>query len=64
VYNVRRPRVVGRDTRLPDLVILFSTLGGIIRFGPIGLIVGPILAGLFNTWWEIFGIAYLMGPAR
>jgi predicted PurR-regulated permease PerM len=40
-----------------DLVILFSTLGGIITFGPIGFIVGPILAGLFITSWEIFGLA-------
>lgn len=58
VDNVLRPRLVGRDTRMHDLVILFATLGGIITFGPIGFIVGPILAGIFITSWEIFGIAY------
>lgn len=57
VDNVLRPRLVGHDTRMHDLVILFSTLGGIITFGPIGFIVGPILAGLFITSWEIFGLS-------
>jgi predicted PurR-regulated permease PerM len=58
VDNLLRPRLVGRDTRMHDLLILFSTLGGIIAFGPIGFIVGPIVAALFVTSWEIFGVAY------
>ncbi len=58
VDNILRPRLVGRDTKMHDLVILFSTLGGIIMLGPIGFILGPILAGLFITSWQIFGIAY------
>jgi predicted PurR-regulated permease PerM len=58
VDNVLRPRLVGRDTKMHDLVILFSTLGGIIAFGPVGFIIGPILAGLFVTSWEIFAVAY------
>ena len=58
VDNVLRPRLVGRDTKMHDLVILFSTLGGILAFGPVGFIIGPILAGLFVTCWEIFGVAY------
>ncbi len=58
VDNVLRPRLVGRDTKMHDLMILFSTLGGIITFGPIGFIVGPILAGLFVTSWEIFAVSY------
>jgi hypothetical protein len=41
-----------------DLMILFSTLGGILAFGPVGFIVGPVLAGLFVTSWEIFGVAF------
>jgi predicted PurR-regulated permease PerM len=58
VDNVLRPRLVGRDTKMHDLLILFSTLGGLIVFGPVGFIVGPILAGLFITVWEMFGRAY------
>jgi predicted PurR-regulated permease PerM len=58
VDNLLRPRLVGRDTKMHDLVILFSTLGGILSFGPVGFIIGPILAGLFVTSWEIFAVAY------
>jgi predicted PurR-regulated permease PerM len=58
VDNVLRPRLVGRDTKMHDLMILFSTLGGILLFGPIGFIIGPILAGVFVTSWEIFAVAY------
>ena len=58
VDNILRPRLVGRDTKMHDLVILFSILGGILTFGPIGFIIGPIIAGLFVTSWSIFDTAY------
>ena len=58
VDNVLRPRLIGRDTKMHDILILFSTLGGLVTFGPVGFIVGPVLAGLFVTSWEIFGNAY------
>ncbi len=58
IDNVMRPWLVGRDTRMHDLMILFSTLGGLLAFGPSGFIVGPILAALFVTIWEIFGTAF------
>jgi predicted PurR-regulated permease PerM len=58
IDNVLRPRLVGQDTKMHDLLILFSTLGGIIVFGPLGFIVGPILAGIFLSAWELFGAAY------
>jgi predicted PurR-regulated permease PerM len=47
VDNFLRPRLVGKDTKMPDLLILLSTLGGIAVFGPVGLLVGPIIAALF-----------------
>lgn len=58
VDNLLRPWLVGRDTKMHDLVILFSTMGGLIVIGPLGFIIGPVLAGLFVTSWQIFGIAY------
>jgi predicted PurR-regulated permease PerM len=58
VDNVMRPRLVGRDTKMHDLLILFSTLGGLFFFGVTGFIVGPILAALFVTVWEMFGVTF------
>ena len=55
IDNVLRPRLVGQDTKLPDLLILLSTLGGVAMFGMLGLIIGPVLAALFVTVWEIYG---------
>lgn len=54
VDNILRPYLVGRDVRLPDYVILLSILGGIVILGVNGLVVGPILAALFFTFWQIF----------
>lgn len=58
VDNVMRPWLVGRDTKMHDLLILFSTLGGLFFFGATGFIVGPILAALFVTVWEMFGVTF------
>lgn len=54
VDNALRPVLVGHDSGIPDYVILLSTLGGIAAFGISGLVVGPVVAGLFLTVWEIF----------
>ncbi len=56
--NLLRPRLVGKDTRMHDLLVFFSTLGGLTFFGPIGFIVGPIIAALFVTAWQIYGEAF------
>ncbi len=58
VDNVLRPRLVGRDTQLHELLIFFSTLGGLLLFGAMGFILGPIIAALFVTIWEMFGVAF------
>lgn len=58
VDNVMRPWLVGRDTKMHDLLILFSTIGGLFFFGAPGFIVGPILAALFITVWEMFGVTF------
>jgi predicted PurR-regulated permease PerM len=55
VDNLLRPRLVGRDTEMPDLLILLATLGGLALFGAVGIVVGPIVAALFLTIWEIYG---------
>jgi predicted PurR-regulated permease PerM len=58
VDNILRPILVGKDAKMPDLLILVGTLGGLFLFGPIGFIVGPIVCGLFLTVWEIYGATF------
>jgi predicted PurR-regulated permease PerM len=54
VDNVPRPFLVGKDTELPDYVVLISTLGGISIFGLDGLVIGPVIAAMFTAVWDIF----------
>ena len=54
VDNILRPILVGRDTKLPDYIVLFSTVGGLIMFGISGFAIGPLLAALFMAFWQIF----------
>ena len=54
VDNVLRPLLVGRDTKMPDYMVLISTLGGLILFGLHGFVIGPVLAALFLSFWQIF----------
>lgn len=54
VDNILRPILVGRDTRLPDYVVLLSTLGGLALFGVNGFVIGPLVAALFIAFWGIF----------
>jgi len=58
IDNVLRPKLVGSDTQLHELMIFFSTLGGLITFGFPGFIIGPIIAALFVTVWEIYGVEF------
>lgn len=52
--NVLRPLVVGRETRMPDYMVLLSTLGGLSVFGAAGFVAGPVLAALFLSVWDMF----------
>lgn len=54
IDNLLRPWLVGRDTELHELLIFFGTLGGISLFGIIGFIIGPIIAALFVTLWDVY----------
>lgn len=54
VDNVLRPILVGKDTRMPDYLILVSTLGGLAVFGLNSFVIGPLIAALFVSSWAIF----------
>lgn len=57
IDNLLRPLLVGKDTRMPDYVVLVSTLGGLALFGPSGFIIGPVIAALFLSTWDLFASA-------
>ena len=54
VDNLLRPLLVGKDTKLPDYLVLFSTIGGMAIFGLNGFVIGPVIAAMFVAAWEIF----------
>jgi predicted PurR-regulated permease PerM len=54
VDNFLRPILVGKDTKMPDYVVLISTLGGIATFGLNGFVIGPVVAAMFIAAWDIF----------
>jgi predicted PurR-regulated permease PerM len=55
VDNVLRPILVGGDTQMPDLLVLIATFGGLSMFGGVGIILGPVIAAVSIT---LFQIAY------
>lgn len=58
VDNLLRPILVGKHTDMHELMIFFGTLGGLFTFGMAGLLIGPLIAALFITIWEIYGEAF------
>jgi len=63
VDNVLRPVLVGKDTKLPDYMVLISTLGGMALFGLNGFVIGPLVAALFMACWDLFSPAEEEGEA-
>ncbi len=58
IDNFIRPILVGKDSGLHPLLVLFSTLGGIITFGISGFIIGPVIASLLLSFWEMYDEYY------
>jgi predicted PurR-regulated permease PerM len=54
VDNLLRPLLVGKDTKIPDYIILISTLGGLSIFGLNGFVIGPLIAAMFIACWDLF----------
>ena len=54
VDNILRPILVGRDTKMPDYLILLSTLGGLTMIGVSGFVLGPVIAAFFLAIWTMF----------
>jgi predicted PurR-regulated permease PerM len=62
IDNILRPLLMRGSTGMPDYLILISTLGGITAFGLSGLLIGPVIAALFLTCWEVAGQAFEERP--
>lgn len=62
VDNVLRPLLVGKDTKLPDYVVLMSTIGGMALFGLNGFVIGPVIAAMFIAAWDLFSISRQLEP--
>lgn len=54
IDNVLRPRLVGKRTRLHELLVFFSVLGGLKVFGALGLVVGPVVVAITLALVDIF----------
>jgi predicted PurR-regulated permease PerM len=55
IDNFLRPHLIGKDSKMPDYLVMVSTLGGLVWFSLTGFVLGPIIAALFVTCWEILG---------
>jgi len=53
IDNLLRPILIGKETKIPDYLILLTTIGGISIFGITGFIIGPIIASLFISIWSL-----------
>lgn len=58
IDNLLRPILVGRETKMPDYLVLLATLGGLAAFGLSGFVVGPVIAALFLVVWNMFADEY------
>jgi predicted PurR-regulated permease PerM len=63
VDNFLRPILVGKDTRMPDYLVLVATLGGIVVFGLNGFVIGPVIAAIFLVSWEMLASVRQQGSA-
>lgn len=57
IDNLLRPILVGKDTRMPDYVVMITTIGGMAVFGINGFVIGPAIAAMFIAVWHIYGVA-------
>ena len=58
VDNLMRPLLVGKDTKMPDYVVLLSTIGGMALFGLNGFVIGPVIAAMFMAAWDLFALSH------
>jgi predicted PurR-regulated permease PerM len=60
--NLLRPILVGRQARMPDYIVMITTLGGMAVFGINGFVIGPTIAAMFIAVWHLSLIAAAKKP--
>ena len=63
IDNVLRPILVGKDTAMPDYVVLIATVGGLALFGLNGFVIGPVIVAMFLAAWQLLAAERLKGAA-
>ncbi len=61
IDNLLGPYLYSKNTQIHQLIMLFSVIGGLVFFGPIGFIFGPIVLALFFTLIDIYQELILEG---
>ena len=64
VDNILRPVLVGKDTKMPDYVVLLSTIGGMALFGLNGFVIGPVIVAMFLAAWQLLAAERVKAAAR
>lgn len=54
IDNFLTPKLIERGIRIHPLLILFSVLGGLSFFGPVGFLLGPFILSLFFALLDIY----------
>jgi predicted PurR-regulated permease PerM len=62
IDNVLRPILVGKDTAMPDYVVLIATVGGLALFGLNGFVIGPVIVAMFLSAWQLLASQRLKAP--
>lgn len=58
IENIVKTRLISRGTRMHDLVVFLSVLGGLSAFGVLGLLYGPLIATAFLTLTDLYKTHY------
>jgi len=54
IDNIIGPYLMSRGNNVHPFLILLSVLGGLVQFGPLGFILGPVIMSLFLVLVELY----------
>jgi len=57
--NLIRPKLLGNVTHLHPLMVFFAVLGGLLLFGVVGLVLGPMVLALMLSLLEVYRLHFV-----